>query len=172
MTRRWDVLELLVKQYGWTRGAEIGVKTGVTYCHLLKRCTNLHMIGVDIFEPRPELEFEGGETHIDANLPGHEKRLRQIIAERYSNRAILIKGLSVEIAKTIIDESLDFVFIDADHRERSVLEDIAAWRPKIRVGGMLTGHDAQAKFPGVLNAINAVCSGWVQHPDSVWVYQC
>ncbi len=83
----------------------------------------------------------------------------------------MIKGTSIEAAEQFEDGSLDFAFIDADHREAAVLADIAAWRPKIRAGGMLTGHDAQGKFPGVLAALNAICPGWVKYDDSVWTFQ-
>ena len=37
------------------------------------------------------------------------------------------------------DCSLDIVYIDADHTRCA--EDIAAWWPKMRAGGWLTGHD-------------------------------
>jgi predicted O-methyltransferase YrrM/uncharacterized Rossmann fold enzyme len=170
--RRWHVLEALAKQRGWTSGAEIGVKEGFTFLHLLEQCPNLILTGVDIFESRLGIEVDGGESFAEAHLPEHEARLRKTIATSYPGRGILIKGYSTDAAKSVEDASLDFVFIDADHREESVLADIAAWRPKIKVGGMLLGHDAQEKFPGVLKAINTSCPGWVQHPDSVWSYQC
>lgn len=48
---------------------------------------------------------------------------------------------SVKAAKRFEDESLDFVFIDADHSDRAVREDIAAWLPKVKIGGLLCGHD-------------------------------
>lgn len=52
-----------------------------------------------------------------------------------------IIGYSVEVAKTYEDDSLDFVFIDGDHRYECVLEDINAWLPKVKSGGVLAGHD-------------------------------
>jgi uncharacterized Rossmann fold enzyme/SAM-dependent methyltransferase len=170
--RRWQVLEALVKEHGWTRGAEVGVKEGFTFLYLLERCPNLALIGVDIFEARPGLEVEGGESNVGANLPEHEVRLRKTIAAQYPGRATLVKAFSVDAAKDVADGSLDFVFIDADHREESVRADIEAWRPKVKPGGMLTGHDAQNKFSGVLKAVNDLCLGWIRFPDSVWAYQC
>lgn len=46
---------------------------------------------------------------------------------------------SVEAAKLYRDGSLDLVYIDADHARLS--EDIDAWLPKVRDGGLLAGHD-------------------------------
>eukprot|EP00746_Dinoflagellata_sp_MGD_P047190 gnl/MRDRNA2_/MRDRNA2_21638_c0_seq1.p1 gnl/MRDRNA2_/MRDRNA2_21638_c0~~gnl/MRDRNA2_/MRDRNA2_21638_c0_seq1.p1 ORF type:complete len:351 (+),score=51.50 gnl/MRDRNA2_/MRDRNA2_21638_c0_seq1:98-1054(+) len=48
---------------------------------------------------------------------------------------------SVAAASAFEDESLDVVYIDADHKWWSVVQDLAAWWPKIRPGGALLGHD-------------------------------
>jgi len=39
------------------------------------------------------------------------------------------------------DESLDFVYIDADHTYEIVKKDIESWYPKVKIGGILAGHD-------------------------------
>ena len=51
--------------------------------------------------------------------------------------------------------SLDFCFIDADHAYESVSKDIDAWRPKVKRGGILAGHDYihEPGF-GVVQAVN------------------
>src|SRR3990167_9310002 len=54
---------------------------------------------------------------------------------------IKIKKTSVEAAKDFPDGSLDAVYIDAEHDEENVRADIRAWRPKIKPGGILSGHD-------------------------------
>lgn len=169
--RRWDVLEEWIKERGWTKGVEVGVSTGRTFTKLLGACESLHLTGVDIFEERPGLEKDGGQSFEGWNLAGHEKRLREIVERCYPTRGKLIKGYSTEVAKQFEDKSLDFVFIDADHREAAARADILAWRPKVRDGGVLCGHDAQDKFPGVIAAINDLCKGWKQHSDSVWELQ-
>lgn len=38
-------------------------------------------------------------------------------------------------------ESLDFIFIDADHTYESVSKDLRGWHPKIKIGGIIAGHD-------------------------------
>jgi hypothetical protein len=52
-----------------------------------------------------------------------------------------IRMTSVEASGIYDDESLDFVFIDAAHDYTSVKTDIRHWLPKVRKGGVLSGHD-------------------------------
>lgn len=52
-----------------------------------------------------------------------------------------IRKESVEAAKQFEDNSIDAVFIDACHSPECVKEDIDAWYPKVKVGGVLAGHD-------------------------------
>jgi hypothetical protein len=47
----------------------------------------------------------------------------------------------------------DLVFIDALHDYESVKQDIALWWPKVRIGGMLCGHDFNHKWPGCERAV-------------------
>lgn len=56
-----------------------------------------------------------------------------------------IRTTSVEGSKLYEDNSLDFVFIDACHTYECVKEDIEHWLPKIKVGGVLAGHDFHYK---------------------------
>ena len=48
---------------------------------------------------------------------------------------------SLDAAKYVEDESLDFIFIDGLHFYESVREDILAWSPKIKPGGIISGDD-------------------------------
>jgi predicted O-methyltransferase YrrM len=81
---------------------------------------------------------------------------------------------SVEAAKLIPDGSLDFVFIDALHTYEAVLEDLAAWHPKVRRDGIVAGHDY--RWDGVQKAVHEFfearnISGFFTPPTSdVWFY--
>jgi hypothetical protein len=52
------------------------------------------------------------------------------------------------------DLSLDFVFLDARHEYDAVRQDLAAWWPKLRPGGLFAGHD-YIWSPGVRAAVDA-----------------
>src|SRR5688572_21614184 len=126
-----DTLVKLVQQHGWTRGAELGVDKGILFGMLLRECPALNLIGVDTF-PNPERSrrvFELEKTEVD--------------------RALVLSGTTRDCSEGVRDGALDFVFIDADHGYQAVKEDIELWRPKVRPGGWLGGHDYHArKFPG------------------------
>jgi predicted O-methyltransferase YrrM len=53
----------------------------------------------------------------------------------------LIRSGSEDGSKNVLDESLDFVYIDADHTYESVKKDLSLWIPKVRKGGVVMGHD-------------------------------
>jgi len=65
-------------------------------------------------------------------------------AEGYYNP---VRMTSLAAAELYEDGSLDFVFIDASHDYENVKADIAAWKPKIRPGGYIAGHDFNPAVP-------------------------
>lgn len=52
-----------------------------------------------------------------------------------------IKDFSINASKNYKNNSLDFVFLDGNHIYKSVIADIEHWLPKIKIGGILAGHD-------------------------------
>jgi len=48
---------------------------------------------------------------------------------------------STQGADLFQDNSLDFVYIDANHAYDYVVEDMEKWYPKVKNGGYLIGHD-------------------------------
>lgn len=78
----------------------------------------------------------------------------------------VIQAPSVQAAAQLPDGSVEWVFIDALHDYRSVRTDIAAWAPKVRTGGLISGHDYGRA--GVTDAVESVFRD-VQISGSVWM---
>ena len=51
------------------------------------------------------------------------------------------RGKSLDALEFVRDGSLDLVYIDGDHRYEAVVADIKGWKPKLRSGAILAGHD-------------------------------
>jgi len=48
---------------------------------------------------------------------------------------------ALSVIRSLPDESLDYVFLDDDHSHQHVDEEIRLVYPKVRTGGLITGHD-------------------------------
>ena len=145
------VLVDLVKSQKWTKGAELGVDKGVLFNMLLTGCPELHLVGVDtgVVEKRVQ--------HVRA------------IVEDFPERALFLEMTTHEAAKHFEDGHFDFVFIDADHGELAVSDDVTQWMPKVRKGGWLGGHDYNNNFPGVVQAVQKAFGRRVETwPGSIW----
>lgn len=64
----------------------------------------------------------------------------------------IVRDTSVSAASNYSDNSIDFVFIDGSHDYESVLQDLHAWYPKIKINGAIAGHDYN--WPSVKKAVN------------------
>jgi hypothetical protein len=85
-------------------------------------------------------------------------KLAQDRLEPYKDRNQIIKGFSVDVARTLPDNSLDFVYIDGNHEFQHVVNDMCEWYKKVRPGGILAGHDyiRRRKYAYLMHVIPAV----------------
>lgn len=164
---RWHVIAGLCLQAGFRRGAEIGVSQGRFTMFLCAVMHDMQMIAVDRWEEQPDHPSEGW---IGWNHEGSLKRLKETCEQYFPERVTIVRADSVEAAKSVEDGSLDFVFIDADHSYEGCSADIAAWAPKVRIGGMVAGHDYNKKWPGVLKAVDEAFTHKAISHDSVWIH--
>ncbi len=169
MSRRWEVVAEIVRDREYTKGAEIGIWKGQTFFYLLDKFPKLFMIGVDSWTASTEKHEKNVDDGISSwkspeEMAQYEKAVKDK-ADLYP-RATLYHMTSLEAALKVQRESLDFVFIDADHREKSVLDDVHAWRSKVRMGGYIIGHDRQ--WPSVERALIYLFGSWEEHDDNVW----
>jgi predicted O-methyltransferase YrrM len=66
-----------------------------------------------------------------------------------------MRFLSADAAERFADESLDFVYIDANHAEPYVRQDIELWYAKIKPDGIIAGHDIiNGEIMGVQRAVH------------------
>jgi hypothetical protein len=128
-------------------GVEVGVKLGFFSELLLAGWKGRWLISVDPWltdDPESYRDSDNvDQEQQDANFEFTKKRLR-----RFGPRSTVWRMTSLEAASLVADATLDFVYIDARHDYDSVKEDLNAWFPKVRPGGILAGHDY---LDGVMN---------------------
>lgn len=114
-------------------GAEIGVWRGyMSYVLLSNSWISIFMVdnwkGLD----------EKGYRPVDM-MYAKARALKS--TEFAGERRIIAQGDSVVIASKVRDGILDFVFIDGDHSYAGCKSDIEVWSPKVKAGGLISGHD-------------------------------
>lgn len=69
----------------------------------------------------------------------------RIESEGLQDTVIPVRCRSDVAADVLKAGAFDLVFIDADHRYSSVMQDIAAFKPLVKQGGILCGHDCEGR---------------------------
>lgn len=156
---RFKDVPRLFAELGFKKGAEIGVYRGLYSKYLFKYIPGLYLTGVDLWEIYPGYQDYTPTDIVEA----HQEATK--IYEKYGNGE-LIHDWSRNAARFVPDESLDFVFLDANHAYEYVVEDLAIWSKKVRKGGIVYGHDFDdysnhKKRWSEMNVINAV-EGWTK----------
>jgi hypothetical protein len=127
-------LAYLFNDLGFKEGAEIGVETGGYSEWIFKHCEGVRLHCID-----PWLAYPGYRTHVpqeqqDSFFAETRKRLLPFNCN-------IMRKFSLEAVREFDDESLDFVFIDGNHDFINCANDIHEWQKKVKIGGIVAGHD-------------------------------
>jgi len=143
----YDVLPKVLQKYQFKTVLEVGVALGGHAETLLKNSSISTYYGVDpyrCYDPNDAFTLDiarysskSPQTNFDYLF----EWVRDIRLAPYQSRVQLIRKPSVEASVSFENESLDCIFIDGDHRYAAVIEDLTAWYPKLRKGGLILGDD-------------------------------
>lgn len=144
---------------------ELGVYYGRGILYLLSKLHYLgkpaHLIGID------PGDFPGSYVGLLENIRNVRKELGPSVVTLEIWRA-----RSSEVVHLFENGSVDLPFVDADHSENAVREDIRNWLPKVKPGGAIAGHDyGQPDIPGVQKAVDSLLPGRIIHPGTVWSFR-
>jgi len=127
----------LFNELGYKVGAEIGTSKGRYAQWLFSRIKGLKLYCVDPWEVYPRYV----EMHDAEGQKIYDEIYEQAKARLSGKNVEFIKKYSADAVKDFEDESLDFVYIDANHGFEWVVQDIAEWERKVKFGGIVAGHD-------------------------------
>lgn len=137
---RWQIARVLdyVGVMGGS-GCEVGVNRGHHAWYILDNWPgDLWLVDGWADRPGPPgvgIDW-GGQHKQNSFLEECRLRLRS-----FTSRTIFHRAFSPQAAASYPDGFFDFVYIDATHTYEAVRDDLAAWYPKVREGGLLCGHD-------------------------------
>jgi hypothetical protein len=148
-------------------GAEVGVFRGDMSQALMRivRPAKLHL--VDMWETwySPEYAAQLDPLCLPAPLPADTQGAPAMTGAQWlaarEHLEVMFAGQPVEFhvgvswqkAADFEDASLDWVYIDGDHRREGCLADLMAYYPKVKPAGLICGHDFCYIFPGVQQAV-------------------
>lgn len=124
-------------------GVEVGTHLGEYAEKILEQWTAGFLICVDPYENAPDYteqeKFLWGET---ADRQDHRQAAEQRL-ERFINigRCCIETTTSEKACLQFKDNTLDFVYLDGNHREPYITQDIRNWFLRLKPGGLLLGHD-------------------------------
>lgn len=131
-------LAQLFEELNFNRGAEIGVENGYYSEELVKANPKLHLYCID---PWSAGAYDGGAHAVDTEQSKYDERHVECVKRLTPYNTTIIRKGSMEALKDFKDNSLDFVYIDANHDFPNFINDIHGWKKKVKVGGIVSGHD-------------------------------
>jgi len=151
---RWGTLTRIFRALKFKVGAEIGVERGRFSKIICQVNPQLKLYVVDSWMAYPLYREHVTQEQLDAFYRETKERLK-----RYNCQ--LIRAWSMEAVRWFDDETLDFVFIDANHDYIYVKEDIKEWSKKVKKGGIVAGHDYVNGLHGQIYGVKQAVNEWV-----------
>jgi hypothetical protein len=133
---RLELLQQICTEFPFGKGAEIGTFKGEFSKEILQNWNGtLYMI--DVWRPLGD-EYLDSSNH-SIHTTAYSDTMDNI--RELEDKGIMIRATSEKASEIFADESLDFVYIDANHAYDYVVQDIKLWYPKVKKGGYVGGHD-------------------------------
>ena len=141
------MLARLFWQLGFTVGAEVGVGSGVYSEMLCRENPGVKLYCVDMWQIY--------DSYVDITNPGQLTQDYETCLERMKPYdATIIRDWSMKAVKSFDNDSLDFVYIDANHDSPYIDDDIREWSKKVKPGGIVSGHDYMNGHKDVMRAVD------------------
>ena len=143
---RIDILKLIPKE---SVVAELGVFIGEYSQNIINVVNPSKLYMVDIFGK--------GKAHSMGIQVSDLSKYYDILTNKYinNNNICVVKSTTTKFLQSLPLDSLDAVYIDAEHSYRAVSDDLNNSYDKVKLGGYIMGHDYDR--PEIQKAVNEFC---------------
>jgi predicted O-methyltransferase YrrM len=132
-------------------------------------------MAVEIINSNKQIQFhcidtwKGSVEHANEDVIKNNNLFDTFMKNVYPVKSIIhpVRCTSVEAASLYENESIDFIMIDACHKYESVKQDIIAWKPKLKKGGIMVGHDYS--WDGVKKAVHELLPNAISVSRDCWM---
>jgi len=122
-------------------GSFLGQSTAAMGYYIINSKKRIDFYAVDLFEIS-DFSDEPHTNIINQHGGDFYKAFETNIEKAKVDSAVKpLKMSSIEAASKFADRSVSFVMIDASHKYEDVVDDIKAWFPKLKLGGIISGDD-------------------------------
>jgi predicted O-methyltransferase YrrM len=120
-------------------GVEIGTCRGESSTLILEQCVNVKKL----YAVDPFMEYDDWAGKLNQDTMSKFEKIAHENLNKFDDRSEIIKSRSdnISVLNRFEENSLDFIFVDGDHSFDATLKDIVNWYPKLRSGGIFSGHD-------------------------------
>ena len=150
-------------------GSFLGQSTAAMAAFIKASGKRIQLDAVDLFELSEfsdEPHFAVIAEHGGDFLAAFKNNLEQA---KVLDAVNIVKSSSLEAANNYKDRSVSFLMIDASHKYQDVVDDIKAWYPKIKMGGIVSGDDFD--WPEVASAVKDTCNNYMLYQGSTWYFK-
>lgn len=150
-------------------GSFLGQSTAAMGTFIKSSGKRIAFHAVDIFELTDfsdEPHFKVIEDHGGDFLAAFKTNMEKA---QVADAINIVKATSLEAAATYEDRSISFLMIDASHKYEDVVDDINAWFPKLKFGGIMSGDDLD--WPEVKQAVEDTCKHYGVYQTSTWFFK-
>ena len=136
------LLSMLLNQGFVEVGYESGAGLGL---HMERVLQNVFIMQYKVVDDYRRKSYQGIQF-----TEAEEDLLYEYVQQRIGSlglEAELIRASSLEVAKTIADQTVDFIYFNTQHCLISMHEQLQAWFPKLKKGGILAGYQNTAFYP-------------------------
>lgn len=136
ITNRYDI-PILLNVMNKPVICEVGVHIGHHLQNLVKADID-KAFGIDSWRSTGDLG-QNDSDHSQDELDGFYYKVCKLFEG--DQRVKIVREFSAEASKDFEDGFFDFIYLDADHTYDGIYTDLESWYPKLKIGGIISGHD-------------------------------